>query len=186
MHRTIERLARGMALLGGGVLTALILLICISVLGRSLNTLLHGWIGQAAPGFSEWVLGLGIGPINGDFEIVEAGVAFAIFAFLPLCQLNAGHAVVDIFTSKLSPRIDRVLRMLAEVVFAAVLVLIAVQLFGGMMAKMRFGENTFILQFPVWWGYAASFCAAVVAAVVGLYMAAIRIRECATGKEILP
>lgn len=186
MHRIIERLAHGMALLGGLVLTALILLICVSVLGRSLNTLLHGWIGDIAPGLSESLLALGVGPINGDFEIVEAGVAFAIFAFLPLCQLNSGHAVVDIFTSKLSPQTNRVLQMVAEVVFAAVLVLIAVQLFSGMLAKLRFGENTFILQFPVWWGYAASFCAALVAAIVGLYMAVVRIRECISGKEILP
>ena len=185
MHRFIERLARSMALLGGLVLTLLIIMICVSVLGRSLNTLMHSSLGQLMPGFSDWALGLGVGPINGDFEIVEAGVAFAIFAFLPLCQLNSGHAVVDIFTSKLSPRANRVLRMLSEVVFAVVLVLIAVQLFGGMLAKLRFGENTFILQFPVWWGYAASLCAAVVAAIVGVYMAVVRIRECVTGKEIL-
>ena len=185
MHQFIDKLARSMAMLGGMVLTLLILLICVSVLGRSLNTLLHGWFGQMAPGFSNWLLELGVGPINGDFEIVEGGVAFAIFAFLPLCQLNSGHAVVDIFTSKLSPRINRVLRMLTEMVFATVLVLISVQLFGGMLAKLRFGENTFILQFPVWWGYAASLCAAVVAAIVGIYVAAMRTRECVFGKEIL-
>ncbi len=186
MHRFIERLARAMALLGGLVLTLLIVMICVSVLGRSLNTLLHGWLGKVMPGFSEWALELGVGPINGDFEIVEAGVAFAIFAFLPLCQLTSSHAVVDIFTEKLPPRINRALQMVIEIVFAAVLVLIAVQLFGGMLAKFRFGENTFILQFPVWWGYAASFCAAVVAAIVGIYMAVMRIRACVTGREILP
>ncbi len=185
MHRTIEKLARGMALQGGLVLSLLILLVCLSVLGRSLNTLFHGWLGELMPGFSEWALGLGVGPINGDFEIVEAGVAFAIFAFLPLCQLSSGHAVVDIFTSKLSPRINRVLAMLVEILFAAVLILIAVQLFSGMMSKYSFGENTFILQFPVWWGYAASFAAALVAAIVGVYMAVIRTRECLTGKELL-
>lgn len=184
MHRFIERLANAMALLGGLVLTLLIIMICVSVLGRSLNTLLHGWFGQVMPGISEWLLAMGVGPINGDFEIVEVGVAFAIFAFLPLCQLNSGHAVVDIFTSKLSPRANRVLQMIAEVLFAAALVLIAVQLFGGMMSKLGFGENTFILQFPVWWGYAASLCAAIVAAIVGVYMAFIRIQECVTGKEI--
>ncbi|EEE36120.1 conserved hypothetical protein [Rhodobacteraceae bacterium KLH11] len=185
MHRIIDWLARSMALLGGLVLILLIALICVSVLGRSLNTLLHGWLGGLMPGVSDRLLALGVGPINGDFELVEAGVAFAIFAFLPLCQLTSGHAVVDIFTSKLSSRVNRILRMITDIVFAAVLVLIAVQLFDGMLAKLRFGENTFILQFPVWWGYAASFCAAVVAAIVGLYIAAIRIRECLTGKEIL-
>lgn len=185
MHRFIERLAHMMALLGGFVLSLLIILTCISVSGRALNTLLHNWIGDMAPRFADWALALGVGPINGDFEIVEAGVAFAIFSFLPLCQLRSGHAVVDIFTSMLSQRVNRVLRMVTEIVFAAVLLLFAVQLYGGMMAKLGFGENTFILQFPVWWGYAASLFAAIVGAVVGVYMAAIRIAEFAIDKDIV-
>ena len=41
MHRFMNGLARLMAVLGGLVLTALIFVICVSVLGRALNTLLH-------------------------------------------------------------------------------------------------------------------------------------------------
>ncbi len=184
MHHLIDKLARFMALLGGIALSALILLICISVLGRSLNTVLHGWIGEVAPDFASWALGLGIGPINGDFELVEVGIAFAIFAFLPLCQLTGGHAVVDIFTSKLPEKADRLLNMVIDIVFAAVLILIAVQLSGGMLAKLRFGENTFILQFPVWWGYAVSLVAAIVAAIVGVYVAYMRVLCVLTGQEM--
>lgn len=186
VHTLIVRLAHVMAHLGGLVLCLLILLTCLSISGRVLNGVLHGWVETLAPGFAGWALNLGIGPINGDFEIVEAGVAFAIFAFLPLCQLTSGHAVVDVFTTNLSPRVNRILRMMTEVVFASVLVLIAVQLFAGMQSKFRFGENTFILQFPVWWGYAASFFASVAAVIVGVYMAVQRIRECALGRDLLP
>lgn len=185
MYRLIERLAQFMAILGGIVLSLLILLTCVSVAGRVLNTALHGTLGSIAPGFSKWALDLGIGPVNGDFELVEAGVAFAIFAFLPLCQFTSGHAVVDVFTARMSAKSNRVLRMISEIVFAAVLVLIAVQLANGMLSKLRFGENTFILQFPVWWGYAASLSAAIVAAIVGLYMAGLRIYEVATGQIIV-
>ena len=184
MHRLIERLAQFMAILGGIVLSLLIILTCVSVAGRLLNTALHGTIGSIAPGLSKWALDLGIGPVNGDFELVEAGVAFAIFAFLPLCQFTSGHAVVDVFTSRMSSKANQVLRMISEIVFAAVLVLIAVQLASGMLSKLRFGENTFILQFPVWWGYAASLSAAIVAAIVGVYMAGVRIYEVATGLRI--
>ncbi len=184
MHRIIGKLARFMALLGGIALSALVVLICASVLGRTLNTMFHGWIGDLAPVVSQWALDAGIGPINGDFELVEVGVAFAIFAFLPFCQFMGGHAVVDIFTSKLSPRVDRILATVIDTVFAAVLVLIAVQLSGGMLAKLRFGEKTFILQFPVWWGYAASLVPAAVAAIVGLYLAAMRILCLVTGREM--
>ena len=114
-----------MAIIGGIVLCALILLVCLCVLGRSLNTLLHGPIESIAPGLSQSLLALGIGPINGDFEIVEAGIAFAIFAFIPLCQITGGHASVDIFTAMMSDRTNRILSAVIEVVFAAVLVLIA-------------------------------------------------------------
>lgn len=185
MHRKIERLAHGIALLGGFVLSLIIILTCVSIAGRMLNGMFHNSIGSIAPDFAQWALDLGVGPINGDFEIVEAGVAFAIFAFLPLCQLTSGHASVDIFTSQLSERTNRFLRMIIEIVFAAVLVLIAVQLCSGMLSKLRFGEETFILQFPVWWGYAASLVAATAAAIVGIYMAFVRVREWVSGKDLV-
>ena len=78
---------------------------------------------------------MGVGPINGDFELVEAGVAFAIFAFLPLCQISAGHASVDIFTAKLPMRINRVLHLGIDAIFAIVLISIAYQLYNGMLSK---------------------------------------------------
>lgn len=175
-----------MAIIGGIVLCALILLVCLSVLGRSLNTLLHGPIESIAPGLSQSLLDFGIGPINGDFEIVEAGIAFAIFAFLPLCQITGSHATVDIFTAKLPVRVNRFLRMVIEAVFAAVLILIAYKLFGGMQTKMRYGETTFLLQFPIWWAYAVSLIAAIAAAITATFVAVIRIQEFVVNQTILP
>jgi len=127
----------------------------------------------------------GVGPITGDFELVEAGVAFAIFAFIPLCQIGGGHASVDIFTSKMSRTTNRALQLVIDWIFAAVLILIAWQLFQGMLEKMRYNETTFMLQFPVWWSYAASLFAATVSALVGLYVAAARVVEIVSGRIIL-
>ncbi len=186
MHKFIRGLSLGMAILGGAVLFALILLVCASVLGRGLNGLMHGGLGTLMPGFAQWALDAGVGPINGDFELVESGVAFAIFAFLPLCQLTAGHASVDIFTSKLPARVNRILQMLIDLVFAAVLILIAAQLNEGLQSKLRYGETTFLLQFPIWWAYAASLLGAVAAAVVAIYVALVRIAEVITARAILP
>ncbi len=187
MYRIIDKFARLFALLGGIVLTILIVMVCASVLGRSLNSILHSDFLQAAvPGMANALLAAGIGPISGDFEIVEAGMAFAIFAFLPLCQLHAAHASVDIFTSKLPIGANRVLRAIIEVVFAAIMVLIAVQLCAGMLSKLRSGQTTLLLQFPVWWPYAASLVAAVVAAIVAVYMGVMRVVEMATGRDVLP
>lgn len=182
MHSFVERVARTFALLGGVVLTALILLICTSVLGRSLNTLLHSDLVQASiPGPANGLLSLGLGPILGDFEIVEAGMAFAIFAFLPICQLRGAHASVDIFTARFPDRLKQILQLIIEIVFAAALALLAWYLLLGGLSKFRSGQTTFLLEFPVWWSYAASIVALWVAALVGLYVAAMRVAEVITG-----
>ena len=185
MKNLATQAARLMAICGGLVLTVLIVLICISVIGRSLNGLLHGWIGAVMPGISAWALDLGVGPINGDFELVEAGVAFAIFAFLPLCQISAGHASVDIFTAKLPTRINRLLQLAIDVIFAVVLIAIAYQLYNGMLSKQRYGDTTFLLQFPIWWAYATSLSGSILTAVISLYVAGIRALELMRGADIL-
>ncbi len=187
MTKWAFRLARLMAALGGIVLTVLILITCLSILGRSLNGVFHGeFMKEFAPGFAQWALDLGIGPINGDFELVEAGIAFSIFAFLPICQITSGHASVDIFTNMLPRRINRFLRAVIEVVFAAVLVLIAWRLYEGMMAKKSYSETTLLLQFPIWWAYAASFFGALMAALIGVFMAGVRMVEMLTGWILVP
>lgn len=187
MYRFFDRLARLFAQLGGLVLVALIVLTCLSIAGRLLNGLLHShWFEANAPEISESLIAWGVGPINGDFELVEAGMAFAIFAFLPLCQLRGAHAAVDIFTSRLPQRIDRLLTALIDIVFAVVLVLIAWQLFEGTLSKQKTGQTTFSLEFPLWWAYALSLSAAVVAAIVSVFIALSRLVEISTGRTVLP
>ena len=137
------------------------------------------------PAVSAWLLQLGVGPINGDFELVEAGVAFSIFAFLPLCQISGGHASVDIFTSKLPSGLNRGLQMMIDIVFAIALIVMAYQLYKGMLSKQSYGDTTFLLQFPIWWAYAASLVGAVMAAVISVYVAGVRVVECATGQDVI-
>ncbi|KPP86999.1 MAG: TRAP-type C4-dicarboxylate transport system, small permease component [Rhodobacteraceae bacterium HLUCCO07] len=187
MHRFMNGLARLMAILGGIVLTALVILTCVSVLGRGINTFLH-WtpVETIMPALSRWLLDAGVGPVWGDYELVEAGVAFAIFAFIPLCQITAGHATVDIFTARLPKRANRVIQMVVDIVFAAVLILIAWRIYAGMESKMQNNETTFLLQFPIWWSYLVSLIGAVVAAIVGVYMAVVRIAELLTMRTIIP
>ena len=185
MHNLATRAARFMAICGGLVLALLIVIICISVVGRSLNGLLHGWIGTVLPAVSAWLLQLGVGPINGDFELVEAGVAFSIFTFLPLCQISGGHASVDIFTSKLPSGLNRGLQMMIDIVFAIALIVMAYQLYKGMLSKQSYGDTTFLLQFPIWWAYAACLVGAVMAAVISVYVAGVRVVECATGQDVI-
>ncbi|MDP4989837.1 MAG: TRAP transporter small permease [Marivita lacus] len=187
MTTAIERLARAMAILGGLVLTGLVLLTCVSVLGRGLNSIGHSaWLTGLSQNLADGLIASGVGPVTGDFELVEAGIAFAIFAFLPICQLYAGHATVDVFTSRLSDRANAWLVAFWDVVLTLVIWLITWRLFAGLVDKAGNGETSFLLQFPIWWAYAASFVAALVASVTALYCSVGRVGQAATGRSILP
>lgn len=187
MRTFVSYLARMMALLGGLVLTGLVILTCVSVLGRGLNTLGHSDLLEGlAPGLADWLIATGVGPVSGDFELVQAGMAFAIFAFLPICQLRSGHATVDVFTNMMPGGVNRWLEVFWEIVLSVVILLIAWRLFVGFTEKIDNGQTTFLLQFPLWWAYGASFAAAAVAGVVGIYAAIGRLLEQMTGQSWLP
>ncbi|MFT5894957.1 MAG: TRAP-type C4-dicarboxylate transport system permease small subunit [bacterium] len=187
MLNAIEKLARGFALLGGATLSFLILLTCASIVGRSLNSIFHSdWSQTTIPEFANYLLSLGVGPINGDYELVEAGMVFAIFAFIPLCQWHNAHAKVTIFTSKLPPKAQRLLIAIIECVFALVLIVIAKQLFEGMESKRNSGQVTFLLEYPLWWSYALGLSAAIASAIVASVLAGARLMELSTGRKLLP
>lgn len=186
MHAIAMGLSRALALLGGLVLAALVLMTCLSILGRHLNAFLHGDAVQSiAPGLATALLGMGVGPIFGDYELTELGMGFAIFCFLPLCQITAGHARVDIFTAFLPDRGQRWLRLAIEILFSATLLLIAWRLSVGMMRRVNTGQTTYLLELPYWWPYAACLVAASVAALVGLYMVWVRLLEAVRNDDII-
>ena len=164
MGRFVTWLARTVAVIGGLVLLFIIIMTFVSVAGRE----------------------IGLGEINGNYEILEAGIAFAIFSFFPICQLYGAHATVDVFTSGLRSRSLAVLRAFWEVILAMAIVFIAWRLEGGLERYLRNGETTLFLQFPVWWAYGASFAAACVAAIVAVYCAWARVFEAITGRRVMP
>lgn len=178
IHKVFYRLSWLMAITGGAVLLALVLMVCLSILGRTATSILHSnWMQGTLPDMANWLIATGIGPVYGDYELLVGGLAFSIFAFLSWCQMTNGHATVDVFTSGMSDRKLRILQMFIETAFAATLVLIAYQLNIGMDTLMRRGSTTFLLQYPLWWNYAFALVPAVFTAVIGVYMALVRIAE---------
>lgn len=154
--RVVGWCASALAIAGGLVLTAVTIMSVISITGR--------WaVGSTLPVLSS------MKPILGDFELVEMGVAFAVFSFLGWCQFQRGHVTVDIFVSRLSPRALAGLSTLSNAAITAVAVLIAWHHGLGMMDRMRYNESTMILQVPLWWSYAASLVGAWMFALVSLY-----------------
>jgi len=152
---------------GGTILCAIALMTFASVLGRAFT-------------------GFGLGPITGDFELVETGTAIAVFAFLPWCQLNRGHVSVDLFTRWLPARVQIFLMLVGNIAIAFLAIIIVWRLWMGMGERVTwfsqsvrdtlgFGykpfsvETTYILGMPVWYGYALSFLGAALFAFVSVY-----------------
>ncbi|MEX3011528.1 TRAP transporter small permease [Hoeflea sp. TYP-13] len=165
IERWIQVLARLTALAGGLVLTALIIITVISVTGRAL-------------------VFAGLGPIPGDFELVEAGTAFAVFAFLPWCHLRRGHAVVEVLTMHFSDNANRLIEIVSNFLMLVFALLICWRHWLGTIDKYNYTETTFILQFPIWWAYAAGLFGAVVFVIVTLWCFWRSVIEYRTGSDI--
>jgi len=137
-------IAQAMALLGGGLLIAVVVVTFVSIAGRAMVP-----------------LDIGLGPIRGIYDTTEIGIAGAVFAFMPWCQYMRGHASVDLFKPAFPGLMNRVLDLLLDAAMLAVAVLIAWRLYLGMLDKHSFGETTLIAQIPVWQGFALSLIGAV-------------------------
>ncbi len=146
MNNVIYGLSRLMAWFGAAVLTLIAVITVVSIIGRALS-------------------GFGLGPVPGDFELVEAGTALAVFSFLPWCHLKRGHAVVDMLWSKYPPAMQRLLDVMSDALMLIVWLLLIWRMWVGMMEYHENQEVSFILQMPVWWGYAASMPPAIVGCV---------------------
>lgn len=164
LERPIRTLALVMALLGGVALLGLVAMTVLSVTGRNLTS-------------------IGLSNINGDFELVEAGTAFAVFAFLPWCQFNRGHAAVEILAPRFGPTLNNIIDVIAEALMLAMWVFLIWRLWLGMADKRSYAETTFILQYPIWWAYAASLAAGIAVVIVATFCLFRAIDGLVTGKR---
>ncbi|MDP1686188.1 TRAP transporter small permease [Hydrogenophaga sp.] len=139
----IYRLANWLAITGGLVLTAITLMIAVSVLGRAL-------------------IGIGLGPVPGDFELVEIGTGIAVFFFLPWCYLKGGHATVDLLYMHMPDWAQRAVVAISDLLMLVVWLALTWKLWEGMLEKREYQETTFILAMPMWWAYAVCLVGAVV------------------------
>ncbi|MGB5557218.1 MAG: TRAP transporter small permease [Paracoccaceae bacterium] len=147
-----EGLARLTAYAGGLVLLGIVVMTCLSITGRALGS-----------------AGMALGPIPGDFELVELGIGFAIFAFLPWCQIKRGHATVDLLQPRFGRRMNAAIDFTSDLLMFIAAALIGWRLGQGMLDKKGYSETTFILQFPVWIAYAFALIGAVVFVAVSFY-----------------
>jgi len=164
IDRLIRSLAAFLAILGGLVLVAVILATVASVTGRAL-------------------LWIGLGPIRGDFELVELGTGFAVFAFLPWVQINRQHASVEILTMHLGDSANRLIDVVADLLMFAIAVLLTWKHWDGTLDKLAYGETTFIIQYPVWWAYASGLIGAFGFVLISFWCVILSARALLTGQS---
>jgi hypothetical protein len=157
--RALEFVARACAIFGGLVLTFAMLATVVSIAGRVLVNVVGG-----LPGFG-WV-----GPIPGDYEIVEIGAAVAVGAFLPICQMRGGHVLVDLLFSGAPPSTLAIFSILGNFLFAVVGGIIAWRLYLGALAKFQYQESSMILGMQIGWGYLALAVFFAVATICAIYL----------------
>jgi TRAP-type C4-dicarboxylate transport system permease small subunit len=169
--RIIRAIASVMALLGGLLLLVLVVMTVISITGR------------AFVGVFDFPPLDRLGPVPGDFEMVSAGCAVAVCAFLPWCQLNRGHVTVDVFITPLSDRVKAVLTLIGNILMTGATILIAWRLQLGLADKLSYNETTMILEMPVWYGYAGAVVGLWAFALTSAYTVWRSINEVAAGHE---
>ncbi|MEO9529665.1 TRAP transporter small permease [Roseibium sp.] len=125
-----SRLITAWALLGGILLLAVIAVNMISIVGSVFGK-----------------------PFPGDFELTEMGVAVAVFAFLPYCQLVGANVSADIFTSGASRRTIAVFTMFASLVALGFAGLLIWRMYFGMLNQKDYDYTTTILQIPHWMAF---------------------------------
>lgn len=148
--RFVYRLAQAVAVLGGAVLSIVAVTVVVSVIGRAL-------------------IPLGLSAVPGDFEIVQAGVLFAIFCALPLTQYLRGHADVSVLVDPLPVRAVVAIELIMDVLMLCATAFIVWRFGVGMLDKYANREMTFILHIPLWWSYAAGMLGAVCMVIVSAY-----------------
>lgn len=160
VRRLLNRCCEAAAILGGLLIAALALITVASIAGRWIASLPY----VSSLSFLDW-----IGPVTGDYELVEMGTAIAVFLFLPYCHLRGGHVTVDLIVMHAPQAIQRATAVLAEVLFMVVSAIMTWRLYHGLLDKQRYMETSMLLGIPLWWGYAAGIAGFALLTVVCLY-----------------
>jgi len=180
LQKPMAALAWFSALIGGLALVAVMVMTTVSVAGMSASKL-GKLLKKSYDVLVEPLLALG--PIPGETEMAEAGMAFIIFAFLPLVTLHKGHAEVAILTNFFGKGVNRLIDFVSDSAMLAVAAFLGYRHLLGTIDKFNNGETTWILLFPVWWGYGAALFGATIFVVVAAYCALRSLNTLVTEKS---
>jgi TRAP-type C4-dicarboxylate transport system permease small subunit len=90
-------------------------------------------------------------PIEGDYELVEIGMAVAIFLYFPYTHLTGSNIVAEFFTHGLSERARTMLEAVHDAIFCLVAALFTWRLALGCIRKFADNDTTMLLAIPKGW-----------------------------------
>lgn len=149
LHTWLLRLSTVSAALGGVVVLSVATIVTASVVMRN----------------------IGLRGVSGDFELVQMSCVFAAGLFLPLCQLNKGHVMVDLFTNWLPRPVIALIDRFWTLVFAVAWCLLSFYTVEGMQEIRDYGDRTMLLQLPVWWSFIPAIAGAGLSGFIALVQA---------------
>ena len=124
----LERVARLCSILGGLVMTALMLMTCYSLISRN--------VFDAA--------------LIGDFELTGVAAGAAIALFMPLCQLKHENIIVDFFTANRSAAFNFKLDRLGDLLMTVIFALLAWRCTAAAINAIDTMGASMLLGFPDW------------------------------------
>ena len=131
--KLLETGAKACAVLAGVLLTAITLMICVSLIGR--NTV--GWT------------------LVGDFELSGSAAGAAVALFLPWCQVRRGNIMVDFFTRGTSAATQACLDRFGALLLGLVMALMSWRTTLGGLNAWKSQVGSMMLGFPEWAVYLA-------------------------------
>lgn len=124
----LERLARLCSILGGLLMTTLMLMTCYSLIGRN--------------AFDTALIG--------DFELTGIASGIAIAFFMPICQFKRDNIIVDFFTANRSAAFNHRLDRLGDLLMTVIFFLLSWRCaLAAINAKETMGASM-LLGFPDW------------------------------------
>lgn len=146
--RALLRLSRSVAVAGGLIFVALVVMSIISIVGRKLFAFV----------------------VPGDVEVLQMGAAFASASFFAYCHMIHGDVKVDFFTHSMSARKTALLDATGSLLVGLFGALIAWRTAVGAVSLKEVHETSAILGWPVWVAQALMVPSFALMSITGLYM----------------
>jgi TRAP-type mannitol/chloroaromatic compound transport system permease small subunit len=153
-----------LAIGGGLVFVALVVMSIVSITGRKLIA----------------------APVPGDVEVLQMCAAFASSTFFAYCHMINGDVKVDFFTHNLAPRKIAWLDAFGSLLVGLFGALIAWRAAAGALVVYEFHETSAILGWPVWIAQALMVPGFVLLAAAGFYTCWLHLQVAAGRVRVEP